>query len=230
MSKLLPVWLAAGMLLLSGNGLADSLKTDKQKLSYALGQMAVMSMKLEGAELDNEMVLRAVKDALEGKPPLMSRAEVFDAINRNRARRSQRMQIEAQKNQAEGNLFLEANRKKPGVQVMDSGLQYTVIKEGDGPVPGKNDIVEAHYRGMLIDGTLFDSSYGHGKPAVFRVDKVIAGWSEALQHMHVGAKWKLFIPSDLAYGPKGLGDRIPPNAALIFEVELLAIKSDGKGG
>ncbi len=223
MTKILSTCLAASMLLLTGSALADSL-TDKQKLSYALGQMAVMSMKLEGAALDNEMVLRAVRDALEGAPPLMSRAEVFDAINRNRAGRSQRAQMKAQKNLAEGNLFLDANRKKPGVMEMDSGLQYTVIEEGDGPVPGKTDIVEAHYRGMLIDGTLFDSSYGHGKPAVFRVDKVIAGWSEALQHMHVGAKWKLFIPSDLAYGPKGLGDRIPPNAALIFEVELLGIK------
>jgi len=130
----------------------------------------------------------------------------------------------ADKNQKEGEVFLAENKKKKGVITLPSGLQYQVIKEGTGKIPKATDTVTTHYRGTLIDGTEFDSSYKRGEPASFPVNGVIKGWTEALQLMKVGSKWQLFIPSNLAYGPQGAGQAIGPNATLIFEIELLSIK------
>lgn len=138
----------------------------------------------------------------------------------------QQQKQQADKNLAEGKAFLEENGKKEGVKTLPSGLQYKVIQEGSGKMPAASDTVTVHYRGTLIDGAEFDSSYKRGKPATFRADRVIAGWKEALQLMKPGAKWQLFIPGPLAYGERGAGAKIPPNSTLIFEVELISINSD----
>jgi FKBP-type peptidyl-prolyl cis-trans isomerase FklB len=204
---------------------AVELTTDAQRLSYALGMMAVMSMKLEGATLDNEMVLQGVRDSLEGAEPALSRQEMFDAINQGRAMRKGATGSDAQESLTRGQDFLRRNKGEKGVVELPSGLQYRVLKEGNGKSPKLTDLVVAHYAGTLIDGTSFDSSYDRGQPATFGVDRVIPGWTEALQLMKEGAKWQLFIPSDLAYGPRAVGDKIPPNATLIFEVELIEVKA-----
>jgi FKBP-type peptidyl-prolyl cis-trans isomerase len=130
---------------------------------------------------------------------------------------------EGKANKEEGTKFLTANKSKPGVKVTASGLQYEILKEGKGPKPGASDTVTTHYKGTLINGKVFDSSYDRGEPATFPVNGVIKGWTEALQMMPVGSKWKLFIPSDLAYGPRGAGADIGPDATLVFEVELVSI-------
>jgi FKBP-type peptidyl-prolyl cis-trans isomerase FklB len=131
-----------------------------------------------------------------------------------------------EKNKKEGEAFLAENKKKEGVTTLPSGLQYKIMKEGDGQIPKSTDTVTVHYRGTLIDGTEFDSSYTRGQPATFPVKGVIAGFSEALQLMKVGSKWQLFIPSNLAYGERGAGDDIGPNASLIFDIELISIKEE----
>lgn len=215
------------MLALSGLSLcaqAAELKTDQQRLSYALGMMSVMSMKLEGADLDNEAVLQAVRDSLEGKPLALSRQEMFDAINQARMAHKMPTSNTAQETLTAGQDFLNRNKHEQGVIERASGLQYRVLKEGAGKSPGPHDLVVAHYTGTLIDGTKFDSSVDRGTPATFGVDRVIPGWTEALQLMKEGSKWQLFIPSDLAYGPRAVGNKIPPNSTLIFEVELIEVK------
>jgi len=138
------------------------------------------------------------------------------------------MQALAAKNKAAGEAFLAENAKKEGVVVTDSGLQYKIIEEGEGPSPGPSDMATVNYRGTLIDGTQFDSSYDRGQPATFPVGGVIAGWTEALQLMKPGAKWQLFIPADLAYGERGAGKDIGPNSTLVFDVELLSVEKGEK--
>lgn len=204
---------------------AVELNTDQQRLSYALGMMAVIHMKQGGAELDNDMVLQGVRDLLEGRKTALTREEMFSALKKEQARDRASAGSAAQANLAKGQDFLRRNRTESGVIELASGLQYRVLQEGTGKRPGPHDLVVAHYTGTLIDGTKFDSSRDRGKPATFGVDRVIPGWTEALQLMKEGAKWQLFIPSDLAYGPRAVGDRIPPDSTLIFEVELLEVKS-----
>jgi FKBP-type peptidyl-prolyl cis-trans isomerase FklB len=148
--------------------------------------------------------------------------------NELRTRREEKRKILGEKNKKEGTEFLAANKSKPGVQLLPDGLQYKVLTEGKGPKPTTNDTVTVNYRGTLLDGTEFDSSYKRGQPASFRVTGVIKGWTEALQLMPVGSKWQLFIPSDLAYGERGSGMNIGPNATLTFEIELLSIKEPEK--
>jgi len=138
------------------------------------------------------------------------------------------MEALAAKNKAAGEAFLAENAKKEGVKVTKSGLQYKIIEEGEGPSPGPSDMATVNYRGTLIDGTQFDSSYDRGQPATFPVGGVIAGWTEALQLMKPGAKWQLFIPSDLAYGERGAGKDIGPNSTLVFDVELLSVEKGEK--
>jgi FKBP-type peptidyl-prolyl cis-trans isomerase FklB len=135
-----------------------------------------------------------------------------------------KVKVVGEKNVKEGETFLAANKKKEGVVTLPSGLQYKILKTGDGPKPTKDQTVKCHYRGTLIDGTEFDSSYKRGEPTEFPVGQVIKGWTEALQLMPVGSKWQLFIPSDLAYGPNGAGQMIGPNVTLIFDIELISIK------
>ena len=172
--------------------------------------------------------LKRIRDALEGKEPGMSPEEIRETISSLQKRafiaQQQRLREQAAKNLEEGKAFLAENAKKEGVKTLPSGLQYRVITEGTGASPKAGETVTVNYRGTFLDGTEFDSSYKRGKPASFQVDGVIAGWTEALQLMKPGDKWQLFVPSELAYGQRGMG-RIPPNSTLIFEVELVSLGS-----
>ncbi len=198
-----------------------TLKTKIDTVSYALGANIAENLKQQGFEnLSIEAFAQAFKDVADKKQLLVSAEQARNILNEYFA---QLQQEKANKNVAEGQKFLEENKKKPGVITLPSGLQYQVIKEGDGPTPKATDKVTTHYHGTLIDGTVFDSSVERGQPATFPVNGVIQGWVEALQLMKVGSKWRLFVPSNLAYGERGAGESIGPNTTLIFEVELLSI-------
>lgn len=203
------------------------LKDLRDKESYSLGYQFGQSLKSQGLDIKLEVYASGIQDALGGKEPLMSqeeiRATIMELQKRIMAAREKELKGKAAKNLEEGKKFLAENQKKDAVKTLPSGLQYRIIKEGIGPMPKASDSVTVHYRGTLIDGNEFDSSYKRGQPATFRVDGVIRGWMEALQLMKAGSKWELFIPPDLAYGERGMGP-IPPNSTLTFEVELLAVK------
>jgi FKBP-type peptidyl-prolyl cis-trans isomerase len=164
----------------------------------------------------------AVSDVLNGKDPKITEQEMQDSMQKMYEKRRENMKAEADKNKKEGEEFLAKNKEQGDVKTLESGLQYQVMSAGEGAKPGENDTVKVHYKGTLIDGTEFDSSYKRDKPAEFPVKAVIPGWTEALQLMKKGGKWKLWIPSELAYGERGRPS-IPPNSVLIFEVELLDI-------
>ncbi len=191
-----------------------------EKLSYAMGMQIGTSIKMMQTDIDLPILIKAMEDQINGNEPLITMQEATE-IQRTSFRKIQ--EERANKNKTEGTDFLNENKQKEGVIVTKSGLQYKVLKEGDGPMPKAADKVKVHYKGTLIDGTEFDSSLKRKTPATFAANRVIRGWTEALQLMKVGSKYRLFIPSDLAYGPRGQGPKIPPNAALIFEVELLEI-------
>jgi FKBP-type peptidyl-prolyl cis-trans isomerase FklB len=190
-------------------------------ISYSLGVLIAQNLKGQGFDkLDPASLTLAVQDVLAGKPTSISAEEAGKLVN-SYIEKQKMSQSEGIIN--EGKTFLEDNAKKPGVVSLPSGMQYTVMKEGTGPKPGSNDKVTTHYHGTLISGEVFDSSVDRGEPASFPVNGVIKGWTEALQLMPVGSKWKLFIPSPLAYGERGAGGKIKPYATLVFEVELLSI-------
>ena len=197
------------------------------KLSYTFGQNIGNSMKQQGIDINPDVLAKGMQDALFGKTPLLSQSEmeeVLKAFQKQRlAKRAAVQKRLAKKNRKEGKAFLAENAKKPGVITLPSGLQYQVLTQGSGKKPQLTDEVTTHYRGTLIDGTEFDSSYKRGEPATFKVNGVIAGWTEALQLMKEGAKWQLFIPGKLAYGRKGSGSQIGPNATLLFEIELISV-------
>ncbi|MFW6164226.1 MAG: FKBP-type peptidyl-prolyl cis-trans isomerase [Planctomycetota bacterium] len=204
------------------------LETFEGKVSYCLGLNLGRGLARQKVEIDAETLLRGIEDGLSNAEPALTEAQIqqtMDALQKQmRANAEQRTEALGEKNKAEGKAFLDANAKKEGVKTTDSGLQYKVLEPGTGATPKATDTVSVHYRGTLLDGTVFDSSYKRGKPAEFPVNGVIKGWTEALQLMKVGAKWKLFVPAALAYRERGAGRRIGPNATLIFEVELLDIK------
>jgi len=209
------------------------LKTAKQKRSYAIGadigKKVGGQLKAQSVELDPALVARGIRDALSGAKPAMTDEEVRATLTELRTQLQQKQAAVAQeagaKSRQEGETFLAANKGKEGVVTLPSGLQYKILKTGDGKKPLATDTVQCNYRGTLIDGTEFDSSAKHGGvPATFPVNGVIKGWTEALQLMPVGSKWQLFIPSDLAYGDRGAGGSIGPGATLIFEVELVSIQ------
>jgi len=211
------------------------LSTDKARESYAVGMYMAHGWMTHGVDLDPDIVLRGIKDQEAGGHMLLSEQEMSTSLRelqqnvRANAEKMQQQamlknQMEGQTNLEKGTQFLADNRTKPGVITLPDGLQYKVIKEGTGPTPTANDIVKVNYRGTLIDGTEFDSSAKQGHPIEFPVREVIPGWTEALQKMKVGSKWQVFIPSNLAYGPRGAGAAIGPNETLIFEVELLDTK------
>lgn len=211
----------------AAEGTATPPKVDKQKVSYSFGMQYGTFLKRNSVEIDLNEFTKAVNDVLAGKPGMTDQEaqEVMNAFRTEMvAKQQQRNKEQGEKNEKEGAAFLEANAKKEGIKVTPSGLQYKVLKEGSGAKPSPTDTVSTHYRGTLIDGTEFDSSYGRGEPASFPVNGVIAGWTEALQLMPVGAKWQLFIPSKLAYKERGSPPKIGPNATLIFDIELLDIK------
>jgi FKBP-type peptidyl-prolyl cis-trans isomerase FklB len=204
------------------------LKDQKDKESYSLGYQFGQNLKAQSLEINLDVYTSGVRDALGGKDSLMSqeeiRATVSDLQKRIAAVRQKELKEKAEKNLAESKAFLEENKKKEGIKTLPSGLQYKVIIEGTGKTPKSTDTVTVHYRGTLVNGSESDSSYKRGQPATFQVSGVIKGWSEALQLMKEGSKWQLFIPPDLAYGERAAGPQIPPNSALIFEVELISVK------
>jgi FKBP-type peptidyl-prolyl cis-trans isomerase FklB len=221
--------------ILAGSAFAQqkgTLTTDKDKLSYALGANTGHMLKTQGIDVDPALFLKGFDDAVGGGQLLLTQEEIHATLMKAEqelmAKQRQRMETLGTENKAAGEKFMAANKTKAGVQTLASGLQYKVITEGTGPVPAESDTVTVNYRGTLLDGTEFDSSYKRGKPATFPVKGVIRGWTEALTHMKVGSKWQLFIPPELAYGERGAGGAIPPNATLIFEVELLKIEPPKK--
>ncbi|MGZ3748277.1 MAG: FKBP-type peptidyl-prolyl cis-trans isomerase [Pseudobdellovibrionaceae bacterium] len=192
-----------------------------KKASYAIGQQIGGNMKQQNIEIDSDIMAMAMKDAIKGDSK-MSKEEIQQAMMKLQETAMKKQQEAGEENKKKGAEFLAKNKTAEGVKVTASGLQYKVEKEGEGKMPTKTDTVKAHYKGTLIDGTQFDSSYDRGQPAEFPVQGVIPGWSEALQMMKVGSKYKLFIPPELAYGASGRPG-IPANSVLIFEVELLDI-------
>lgn len=219
---------------------AAVLKTDKEKRSYAIGlnsgKNMLQSLKMQGIDVDAKVLLSGITDGLEGRKPQLTDDEIVQIITALQkelqakqkemmAKQQEAARAQGEKNKKEGEEFLAANAKQKGVKTTASGLQYVVLDEGKGEMPKATDTVTVNYKGTLIDGTEFDSSYKRGEPATFAVNGVIKGWTEALQMMKEGSKWKLFIPAGLAYGERGTpGGQIGPNATLIFEVELLSIK------
>ena len=202
-------------------------KTENDKISYSVGYRLGGDFKRQQVEMNPDMLLKGIADATSGGTPLLTEEEMR-SVMMSVATRVKAAQMEALKKQGAehlkaGETFLAENAGKEGVTTLPSGLQYKVIKAGAGKSPQKSDKVTVNYRGTLIDGTEFDSSYSRNQPATFGVGQVIPGWTEALQLMKEGDKWEIYIPSKLAYGERGAGGRIPPNSALIFEVELISV-------
>jgi FKBP-type peptidyl-prolyl cis-trans isomerase FklB len=192
-------------------------ESDKDKAIYSLGYDLGTELKGHALELNSELLLQGINDAIDGNKPLVKTSGRNRALAQIRAQR-------VQHNLEQSLAFLAENAKKEGVVTLESGLQYKVIKAGEGKSPKATDSVSVNYSGTLIDGTEFDSSYDRGKPVTFQLKKVIKGWREALQLMKEGAKWELYIPPELAYGKRTPNKTIPPNSALIYEVELIAVK------
>src|SRR5256886_1971466 len=203
------------------------LKDQKDKSSYAIGLNIGMNFNKQKIAINPDVFVTGVKDGLAGKPQ-MTEAEVRETMTNLEKDMENKQKEAGEKNAKDGEKFLAENKKKEGVKTTASGLQYKVIKEGSGAQPKATDTVTVNYRGTLINGTEFDSSYKRGQPATFPVNGVIKGWTEALQLMKVGSKYQLFIPSNLAYGEQGRHG-IPPSSALIFEVELMDVKSPQAG-
>ncbi len=205
-----------------------ALKTEKDKLNYGLGVGVVRNFQRQGVDFDLELVIAGMRDTLSGKKLLMTEEElqtIMTAFQKDLIQKqTEAAKAKAEKNKKEGEPFLAENSKKQGVVTLPSGLQYQILKEGEGKKPTIDDTVICNYRGILLDGTEFDSSYKRNQPTTFALKSVIKGWSEALQLMPVGSKWQLFVPSNLAYGEASAGPQIGANATLIFDVELLSIK------
>lgn len=227
--------IAVGLVLVAGLFAAQdnpTLKSQKDRLSYALGMDLGNQLRKQSVDIDPAVFSQGLKEALSGGKTLLTEEEARAAIaglqnemkTRQEAAEAKKMTEAAEKNKKEGDAFLAANKKKEGVVTLPSGLQYKILKAGDGRKPAIDEAVVCQYRGTLLDGTEFDSSYRRNEPATFPVGGVIKGWAEALQLMPVGSRWQLFIPPDLAYGDHGAGNAIGPNATLIFELELISIQ------
>jgi FKBP-type peptidyl-prolyl cis-trans isomerase FklB len=212
-----------------------ALKDQKDKLSYSIGMDIGRTFKRQSIDVNPEVLLSGLKDVLSSNKTLLTDEEQKETIaawqnelrakqNELRAKQTETIKQSGEKNKKEGEAFLAENKKKSDVVTLPSGLQYKIVTAGTGPKPTSSDTVLAHYRGSLIDGTEFDSSYRRGEPMNFGVTQVIKGWQEALQLMPVGSKWQLFIPSDIAYGERGYPPKIGPNATLLFDIELVSIQ------
>jgi FKBP-type peptidyl-prolyl cis-trans isomerase FklB len=203
------------------------LEDENDRINYSLGYQIGGDLKRQQVEVNGEVLLHGIDDAMTGAAPVLSEDEMRNTLIELKrkviALQAQERAAALQKNLQAGEEFLAANAKRDGVVSLPSGLQYRVLEPGSGKQPAATDTVTVHYRGTLIDGTEFDSSYSRNKPATFRADRVIEGWREALQLMQEGAKWELFIPAKLAYGDKGAG-KIQPNSTLIFEVQLIKVE------
>jgi len=228
MRRIFAMALLAVIPLVSASVFAAKPETDAQKLGYIIGMDIGASLKQQGSDLDLEALFDAVRTTYAGGTPELTPEEAATIREAFIAQRRAAAEVERQSlastNAAEGEKFLLENRTKEGIQVTQSGLQYQVLEMGDGPKPAATDKVKVHYRGTLLNGEEFDSSYARGEPISFALDQVIAGWTEGVQLMPVGSKFMFFIPPDLAYGPAG-GGPIGPSATLIFQVELLGIEA-----
>lgn len=202
-------------------------KSQKEKVSYGIGFNLGNNLMQDELDLDSKILVKGILDAMNKQKPLMTEEEIRSTLlafqQELRAQQEAKMKKAQEENIAKGKAFLAENAKKEGVKTTKSGLQYKVVKPGTGKTPGPNDRVTTHYRGTLINGKEFDSSYKRNQPATFPVNGVISGWTEALQLMKEGGKWQLYIPSDLAYGTRGSGPDIGPNEVLIFDIELLKV-------
>ena len=212
---------------------AAALTTTKDKFSYALGMQVGTglggNLRKQSVDFDPNLLVQGLKDSLAGGKMRLTQEEAQAVLTQVQAeirkKQQEKMQVEGAANKKQGDEFLAANKSKEGVVTLPSGLQYKILTQGTGPKPTATDSVVCNYRGTLINGTEFDSSYKRGEPATFPVNGVIKGWTEALQLMPVGSKWQLFVPSDLAYGERSPGPEITPDSTLIFEVELLSIQN-----
>jgi FKBP-type peptidyl-prolyl cis-trans isomerase FklB len=228
-TSLIKVLVISAMALGTSSALAATkLNSEKDKISYMIGYQIGSNFKRDGLEVDLNMVLNGMKEATTGVASPLSAEEsqklMTDLQKGLQAKAESKQKADGEKNAKEGKAFLEENAKKKDIVKLPSGMQYKELTAGKGDSPKATDTVKTHYRGTLINGTEFDSSYKRGQPATFPVNGVIKGWTEALQLMKPGAKWQLFIPSELAYGEGGAGESIGPNSTLIFEVELLSIE------
>ncbi|WP_026464707.1 FKBP-type peptidyl-prolyl cis-trans isomerase [Adhaeribacter aquaticus] len=204
-----------------------SFNSTQEKISYIIGRDIANNLLKQGIEVETTNFFKGFQEVLNNTNSSLSQEEVQSAMMElqqlMQARQAETAGRAGEINKAEGEAFLAENKNKEGVVTLPSGLQYQVLREGNGATPGRTDKVTTHYHGTLIDGTVFDSSYDRGQPATFPVNGVIAGWTEALMKMQEGAKWRLFLPSNLAYGAQGAGEDIGPNSTLIFDVELLSV-------
>jgi len=204
------------------------LKTQKDSVSYAIGLDIGQRLKQQLVDADADLIARGIKDISTGGKPLLTEQQAQSVMGTFQqqlvAKRDSMNRVIGEKNKKDGEAFLAENKKKDSVVTLPSGVQYKVLKMGTGKKPKADQTVSVNYRGTLVDGTEFDSSYKRGEPITFQVGGVIKGWTEVLQLMPVGSKWQLFIPSGLAYGERGAGQTIPPNSTLVFEIELLSIK------
>lgn len=213
--------------LLAVAGCTKKLDTDKKKASYAIGQQIGQNLKSQSIEVDADVIAMAISEAAAGKESKLTKEQIQEAMTKLQEASVKKQQEMAEQNLKKGAEFLEKNKTAEGVKVTNSGLQYQMITEGTGPIPKADDTIKAHYKGTLITGEQFDSSYDRGTPAEFPVKGVIPGWTEALQMMKTGSKVKLWIPPELAYGPSARPG-IPANSVLAFEVELLEIMKPEK--
>lgn len=229
MRYLLISGLCLGLLACQGNTQDKTqLKSQKDSVSYSIGLDIGKNLKRQEVEVDAQILAKGLQDALMGSAQVMSDSQVQACMTgfqqQMMAKQQEKMRTEGDKNKKAADAWLAENKKKENVITLPSGLQYKVMKMGTGKKPVDTSTVTVNYRGTLTDGTEFDNSYKRGEPATFPVKGVIRGWTEALKLMPVGSKWQLFVPPDLGYGERGMGQAIPPNAALVFEVELLSIK------
>lgn len=203
------------------------MKSTREKVSYCLGLETGRNLQRQFNDMDVELLRKGFEDAIANNNPKLNQEEIQSIMQALRQQvETQQRQFYAklsEQNRQEGESYLENNKAQEGVVTLKSGLQYKVLTAGTGPKPTPADVVSVHYRGSFINGTIFDSSYERGKPQVFPLNRVIPGWSEALQHMHVGDKWQIVVPHYLAYGEAGFGNEIGPNTTLVFEMELLGI-------
>jgi len=203
--------------------ISAEISTEKQKLSYAMGIYFSQSIVNQNIDMDVDTFIQAITDSLNKSELKLSQAEIQNALTTYQQQLAAKRNASAEGNKASGLKFLEVNKKKDGVVILDSGLQYKVINQGDGAKPNKNSTVKVHYHGTLIDGKVFDSSYDRGQPITLSLNQVIKGWQEALPLMNVGSKWQIYVPAELAYGERGAGSSIGANETLIFDIELLAV-------
>lgn len=210
---------------------APKLKTDVDKLSYSIGTDLGKNFKRQGISISPDALALGLKDGMNGGKLLLTEQQMKDVLNKFQKdlmeKRSTEFKKQAEDNKSKGEAFLKENKKKEGVVTLPSGLQYKIIKKGNGPKPNKDDVVTVEYTGRLINGEVFDSTEKTGKPATFKLSQVISGWTEALQLMKQGATWEIYVPSDLAYGSRSVGGPIGPNETLIFQIQLLNVKKGG---